>query len=508
MPSRRPWLVFVASWALFSALAILWSLATPISAAPDEPAQMVKAASVVRGQWIGPDGPDGNIVQVPQYVAWTHAQTCYARNPDATAACIPAVPGDPAALVDSTTTAGRYNPLYYLIVGWPSLIFTDSSGTFAMRIVSGIVTSLFLALATMMIAGWKRRALPLIALGTAVTPMVLFLNGTVNPNALEITATLAAFVATLSVVRYPDPRLLPQRAAVIVVSSIVAANMRGISPLWLAAALLIPFFLASRQQIVDLWRTRVVKVAIALVAVFVVVAVVWLRLSGSVSVTADPDLPGGPEYVGASPLVGFFGMLAQTGDFLVEMIGTFGWLDTPAPIEALVIWIILIGSLVTWALVLARGAALRFVIALLGAFLLLPAFAQGAFITGGGWIWQGRYTLPMLAILLVGAGAAIAEHFDALDARTRRALGIVVAVGWGGAQFYAFAIALHRYAVGAAGDWLTMITAPEWSPPLGVVGTLALYAIAAAGTAWFGLRMLGERSSRIEDIPTHPNAHA
>ena len=497
MPSRRPWTVFLASWALFAALATLWALATPISAAPDEPAQMVKAAAVVRGQLASPDGPDGSIVQVPQYVAWTHAQTCFARNPAVTANCIPAVPGDPAEIVDSTTTAGRYNPLYYSLVGWPSLIFGDSSGTFAMRIVSGIVVSLFLGLATVMIAGWKNRALPLIALGAAVTPMVLFLNGTVNPNSLEITATLAAFVAALSVVKYPDPSLLAGRAVILVVSAAVAANMRGISPLWVAAALLIPFLLASKQQIVDLWRTRVVKIAVAVVAVAVVIAFVWLRVAGSVSTEAVPGKPGGPDYIGASPLLGFFGMIAQTGDFLSEMIGNFGWLDTPVPVEVLVIWIILIGSIVVWSLVLTRRAELRFALALFGAFLLLPAFAQAAFITGGGWIWQGRYTLPLLAIMLVGAGAVISDRFMQLDARTVRLLALVVAIGWAGGQIYAFAIALHRYSVGASESWIDMIVAPPWAPPLGMVPTLLLFAITVIGTAWLGLNLARRESPRI-----------
>ncbi len=498
MPSRRPWLVFVASWALFSALAIMWSLATPISASPDEPAHMVKAASVVRGQLAPPDGPDGSIVQVPQYIAWTHAQTCFAMNGSVTADCIPDVPGDPAELVDSTTTAGRYNPVYYALVGWPSLIFGDSTGTFAMRIVSGVLVSAFLGLATMMIAGWRRRTMPLLALAAAVTPMVLFLNGSVNPNALEITATLAAFVAALSVVRYPDPSLLVQRSVILIVSAALAVNTRGISPLWIAAALLIPFLLASRQQIAELWRSRVVKVAIAVVAAAVAFAIVWLRIAGSVAGASDPDAPGGPDYIGASPLVGFFGMLAKTGDNLIEMVGTFGWLDTPSPIEVLFFWIILIGSIVAWALFTTRGPALRFSVALLGSFLILPAIAQAVYITSGGWIWQGRYTLPLLVMLLVGAGAVLSDAFESMEARTTRTIAITIAVGWAGAQFYAFAAALHRYVVGVSGDWLEMITAPPWSPVLGILPSLALFAVAAAATAWLGLKLALSDSPRLK----------
>lgn len=494
--SSRPIAVFGVSWLLFSLLAVLWSLATPISASPDEPAHMIKAASVVRGQWVGPDGRDGSIVQVPQYVAWTHAQTCFARNAAATADCIPAVPGDPGEIVDSSTTAGRYNPVYYVLVGWPTLLFSDPTGLFAMRIVSGVVASAFLALSAMMIARWKRRALPLIGLGVAVTPMVLFLNGSVNPNAWETGATLAAFVAMLGAVAFPDARLLAQRCAIVIVSASVAVNLRGISPVWVAAALLIPLMLASREQILALWRTRAVKVTVAVVGLASVAAVIWLASAGSIAGARDePPREGAPEYIGASPLLGFFGMIAKTGDSLVEMVGNFGWLDTPAPVEVLVIWVLLIGSITAWALVLARGAALRFTVALFGAFLVLPALAQAAFIQGGGWIWQGRYTLPLLAMLLVGASVVLAVHFDAMLARTARLIGIVVAIGWSGGQLYSFAAALHRYTIGASESWIDMVVAPRWSPPLGVVPILALYALAGVVLAVLGARLARSHSA-------------
>src|SRR5690606_24712188 len=124
-------------WALLAALSSLWSLATPIAASPDEPAHLIKAAAVVRGQWTGPVTDNGNAVRVPMYIAWTHAQTCTAFNDEATAACQTPPPSDPGAETDSATTAGTYNPLYYLLVGWLSLLFDDERGIYAMRIVSG-----------------------------------------------------------------------------------------------------------------------------------------------------------------------------------------------------------------------------------------------------------------------------------------------------------------------------------------------------------------------------------
>lgn len=504
MPSlaarRSPWLVFAGAWILLSVLATLWSLATPLSAAPDEPAHMVKAASVIRGQFIGVPDREGSAVDVPQYIAFTHGQTCYAMNDEVTANCIPAVPGDPAEIVGSATTAGLYNPVYYLLTGWPTLVFQDSTGVFALRIVSGIIASLFLALTAMMITTWRRPAMPILGLAAAITPMVLFLDGAVNPNSVEITATLAAFTAVLGVIREPNPALLTQRSVILMVSAAIAANMRGLSPLWLAVAILAPFVLSSKQQIVELLRTVPVRVAIIVVLSAVSFAIIWLRASNSLSPALDLPASERPlvPYQGASPVFGFFAMLAQTGGNLNQMIGVFGWLDTAARPEVYMIWVLFIGVLLLAGFVLLRARALVFIGILVGATLLLPALVQAAFITNGGWIWQGRYALPLLVLALVGISAMLADRFELLSARTARLLIGTAAVLWSGAQVLAFVSALHRYAVGESGSWSGMILEPLWSPPLGIVPTIALFAVVAALTGYVGYRVARRSAPELE----------
>ena len=80
---RRFLTVGGVAWLLFSVLSISWAFATPIAAAPDEPAHLVKAASVVAGQLVGGEHtPYGDIVDVPYWIAYTHAQTCFAFEPE------------------------------------------------------------------------------------------------------------------------------------------------------------------------------------------------------------------------------------------------------------------------------------------------------------------------------------------------------------------------------------------------------------------------------------------
>lgn len=47
--------VFWWSWGVLWLLASVWALANPLMASPDEPAHVVRAASLVRGQVLPPD---------------------------------------------------------------------------------------------------------------------------------------------------------------------------------------------------------------------------------------------------------------------------------------------------------------------------------------------------------------------------------------------------------------------------------------------------------------------
>lgn len=117
LSAATPLRTFFASWILLSVIAVLWSLATPLAAVPDEPAHVMKAAFVVRGEFIGRLSSFGSYVDLPRYVHWTNLQACYARQPDVSADCIKDVPGNPWTTVLTTTTAGLYNPVYYVLVG-------------------------------------------------------------------------------------------------------------------------------------------------------------------------------------------------------------------------------------------------------------------------------------------------------------------------------------------------------------------------------------------------------
>lgn len=483
------WCIFSVAWLLLSILAACWAIATPIGASPDEPAHLIKAAATVRGELLGVNSRDGQVMRVPEYIAFSKIQTCYAFKPNTSAKCMSPVPGDPDQLVLAPTTAGLYNPVYYALVGWPSLLSSDSSGIYWMRIVSGVMTSLMLALAFALLAVWRRPILPTLGLILAITPMVLFLNSSVNPNSLEIAATLTTFVGVLTVLKEPKPDRLAGHSLIVFVAAALAANMRGLSLLWLAVAILVPFTLVEWERITSLLKKSPVQLAIAGTAAAVIAAALWLATTNSLGVGLPTSQASDGAGIHAPPITGFTWNLLSTFEYAQGMIGIFGWLDTPAPLLVYFIWSALAGGLLLAGFIMLRGRQLTFVGVLTAALLLLPPILQALYVTNGGIIWQGRYILPIFVCVVVAAASVISDQLHLDKPRAMRLVALVLAL-WLVAQFASFATALRRYAVGLDIGWAGL-THPQWSPPGGVLLSLSVFGLVLCATTlslWFLLR--------------------
>ena len=488
--TNRPhrWVVFAGAWLLFSLLAASWSLATPISASPDEPAHIVKAASVVRGQFVGEPSPLGHVVQVPRYIASTQAETCFAFEPTISADCAVPLPGRSGEIIDGTTTAGLYNPVYYLIVGAPSLAFDNVSGVYAMRIMSGVLSGLFVALAFMLVYTWRRNSLPLAAIAVGTPPMMLFLSGSVNPNSLEIAASLTVFTGMLTIALQPNSRLLTERSMIVLAGAVLAVNARGLSPLWLAVAALAPLIALNWTQIRSLFVKPAVIVTVIGTALATAFALAWMYGSSSLTAAID-DADNFQQYpgVGSSFLAGFNYVIRGTFGFAQTMIGNFGWLDTPAPISVYFLWSAFTGACLIAAFTVLHGRRLVLASVLAGTMVLAPALIQGIYVNGGGLIWQGRYALPLFAFLVVGLFALVSEQIGNIPISMIRRLTFVIWFLWAAAQFVSYATALRRYAVGSDGTWRDLISAADWNAPGGNLLWLSIFAVllaVAGASAW------------------------
>ncbi len=346
----RAWLV---AFVLVAGLGVCWSMASPIGAPPDEPAHVLRAVSLVRGQLLAgtPGAGAALVVRVPGvYAEIPGLPACYEHNVRTTAGCAPALRPS-RRTVSVFTPAGRYPPLYYAVVGLPSLVTSGTVSVYLMRLVSAVLNAVFLALAFAVARTRSDSVLLTAAVAVAATPMAIYLAGAVNPSGLEIASAIAFWTTAVVLVR-SHPSWPPKGLVAIAgVSAIVMISMRGVSPLWLALAVVL--LLPSAVGRVD-WRAwvrdRHLRGWAAAVAVAGVLDVVWVLAAGALKVGGQP--------VHESLAVTVRRSTAMTGHLLDEAIGIFGSFDTPPPWLTRDLWYALAGGLVlVCVLFLARRDA-------------------------------------------------------------------------------------------------------------------------------------------------------
>jgi hypothetical protein len=171
----------------FFLVAVGWAILVPFNHYPDEQHHVYRAAALVRGDLTPHIGPymlgTGGILPVPQSL---HAvYTPDACTGFATASQCEAT-ADPDTVIMVSGQA-RVNPLYYAVVGLPTLLWPDANGILAMRVLSGALAAALLAAAvTVVLSLPGRRVVLLAALFAGLTPLALNLTGSISPSATEL----------------------------------------------------------------------------------------------------------------------------------------------------------------------------------------------------------------------------------------------------------------------------------------------------------------------------------
>jgi hypothetical protein len=500
---------FFRIFALLALLTSLWSLATPLMAYPDEPSHTIKAAAVARGQFTVQEGQSfghGVHVQVPSYIANLSAQTCTAFKRDVTAACAPAIPMDDNYLTIGVTSAGLYNPMYYWLVGLPSLFLTGAPAIIGMRIASALLCTAFLAAGITALTKLRKPKWPVAAAAVAGTPMVLFLSSGINPNSLEVAATMAAFCGLL-VCLESSRRLSKVKPAIATVGISVAvlANTRNVSLLWLVIAFVVAVAFYGFRSLGRLFQNRTVLITAGLMVIGVGLGLLWivLMLFAPGSTAAAPE--GITNLVaGVRPHQAFLTMIDRAFDFVPQYIGIMGWLEVPAPQAVIQFWsMLLILALLLPFTARPRRNAVGFWIAVV-ALAIVPAVVQAGLIGSVGYIWQGRYNLPLFMIAMISAGMAVRfRRFD--TAPSFRGVARVLVAAAAIAHLYTFVYVLRRYVVGLkdSGNWQVMLTHPEWQPPFGWILLTLVYAalVYYGASAFYQYLFPGFPLARIPQLP-------
>jgi hypothetical protein len=113
---------------------------------------------------------------------------------------------------------------------------------------------------------------------------------------------------------------------------------------------------------------------------------------------------------------------------------------------------------------------------------LVPIVLEATAAHSVGYVWQGRYGLPLAAGVPIVAGILIARSPNAPSLRGR--LAPILAVTYGVAQVLALAQSLRRSSVGYNGA-IFFFLHPVWKPPVPALLILVVFAVLiAALTAW------------------------
>lgn len=496
-----PWKLFGKLFLLISLGITLWSVATPLMAFPDEPAHTIKAAAVVRGQITIEEGTSfghGVHVRVPAYIANLHAQDCFKFRPDTSADCAPAIPSDANDEAIGVTSAGSYNPMYYWIVGLPTLFLTGQPALFAMRILSALLSAAFYAAGFTALAQLRQAQIPVIMASLGVTPMVLYLASGINPNSLEVAATMAAFcgfVVTLDNAR--RIRHVVPAVATVIASTAVLANTRQVSLVWLFCALIAGLLLFRWAEIKAAFRNRLVLLGVALTVPGVLFGVYWiyLMLHAPANSGVAPEGIANPQ-PGVSIFRAFLTMVERASDFVQQYIGVMGWLDTPLPMLIVMFWSMIFVVAILLPLMIRPFRATLGAWAALAMLIVVPAILQASIWKSMGFVWQGRYNLPLVVVLFIAVGMTARKLRLPNTGGTRRVARVLL---WAGVfcHVLAFVYVLRRYAVGTfgGGNWIALLNGVKWQPPLGWFPLTFLYLIVMVTAAYGIFRFLFPESA-------------
>jgi hypothetical protein len=454
-----------------------WAVGIPRFASPDETGHIYKAYGTAHGQLLGNVAPGfpNNLREFdgPDSLGPPNLQ-CYNGLPDVPASCATEV--SPRLI----SSAARYPPWYYGLVGLPVAATGQTDTVLAYRLVSAALCVALLTLAMCVAKRSLRTDFAALQLA-AFTPMALFLMASVNPNAIEI-AIFAGIWACLTRV-IADPQL-PRRLLILASAlSAVVVLMRPISIVWLAGTVVVVLIGASRQRRRELFSWRLSAWAVAPTAAALEVSWAWAvyarievrddRLTNSLSLSAAlrRSVDNWPGY------------FRQT-------IGVLGWLDTSLPSFVYVAWA---AALIVVAVISIRSASPRLLVALtalVAIWLALPLLINGFTNSRAGLTYQGRYSLPILVGLVFLPMWNDRSNFRWPRLSQRWLVVFVVALVVV-AEVGAFWQMLRRFTVGAHGKIVLTGQLP-WHPSVAPMLLIAINAAAMLGASWSALRPWGQ----------------
>lgn len=455
--------VFWTAFAAFFLLTTAWSLSNPLMASPDEQSHLRKAAATAYGQVFGEEILVDRVVEIPEVYADADVYLCNAFQPE-----VPISTCDDSKIrtmesttgwVEVPTPAGRYNPVYYALVSWPALISHSVASIYAMRIISGLIASFFLALG---LRALRQAGLPpvaVIAATAGITPMTAFLASSINPQSLEISAAFAVWCQMLLIIRATPSQDLGRRMWLLAFIASMFANSRGLAPFFLALIVVCTIVLQPWRMSWRVIRDKRSWGPIAVTTLATAAASIWIVATGVLTSSEPaPDPSVTPRWLAMYTL-------RMTDAYLQHAVGSFGWLHVPLPMFAVILF--LSAYVVSMVLVHVYGTW-RDRIVVFASFVItciaVPVALHASQARSLGIMWQGRYILPMFIGIPVLAAFVLAERMGRTPAALDRRLTTAWAFIFSAVHCFAVLVEMHRHMLGMSSGW--DLRRSEWFPPI------------------------------------------
>jgi hypothetical protein len=276
----------------------------------------------------------------------------------------------------------------------------------------------------------------------------------------------------------------------------VVANLRSTSPLYLLLAALAVVTAVGWPTALSALRRGPTLVAAGVALAAAALGALW---------TLNVALPAGfiPS-AGSSrddAVTAFGTTFGKSTDYGRELVGVFGWLDTPLPEWIYALWAAMVGAVLVGGLALAGRGRLAAIGISLASLALVPSLVQAPSAAEYGYIWQGRYSLPLFVTVIIVAGVGVALTINGAGARAARRVLVILAVSAGVAQCTAFVAALYRYTVGDEADFWKMFEDPQWLPPGNLTIPMLMCAAGAVGLCAVVLLRGGGDRGRMPRTP-------
>lgn len=378
-----------------------WMVMLPPFRGVDEFDHVYKAAAVARGDWF-PTPTDatrgtGAWVEVPTDIVQAAQPHCLTLIYTKAADCIGYPHGD---TTEVGTGAGRYNPLFYAVVGTPALPFHGNTADYVMRIATILCCWLLFCAALVATRAWARTAWPYVALAVASTPVMIYSASFVAPNGVEIMAGMAFWAALIGLTRTEGPtrnRLL----VLATVAGSVLVTVRSLGPV-LALLCIATVWIATRPPrawFAELLRSRLTWLCAAVVFVAAALSTAWVIGMKSLNIAQQLEEP-----ITLGTRIGY--LAHNVPLWFLQSIAAFPHRDEPTQPAVYACYLLLFIGFTVLGLRAARG---RLLAAAIFAFVVSSAFpfALGLNPDAATGVWQGRYMLPYAVGIALLLGVAL-----------------------------------------------------------------------------------------------------